>query len=428
MRLEHVNVKINGGFDVAFPQMIRVRQHFNRNKLDNLPDTICRQMNGILNADNFKGKRIALTVGSRGICDFVIIIKTVILQLKEWGAIPFIIPAMGSHGGATAEGQLEIIKDYGVTEESMGVPILSSMEVVQIDTLDNGMPVYCDKNVYQADGIVLINKIKPHADFKGDHESGLLKMAVIGLGKHQGAATVHSYGFDMLAEILPKAATSFLNKTPIVFGLGIVENAYDQIMMAEIIPKDQIIDKDRELLAVAKENIAKLLLPSIDILIIDEIGKNISGEGMDPNVTGRPGSALSEGFEAPPIQKIVVLGITPQSHGNGAGIGMADISTIRCINDIDFGTMYTNSITATILNPSKIPVVLNTDQEALAVAFKTCNRVTSQNIKIVRIKNTLDLNEIEVSEAFIPMISDRKEIEILSKPYPLQFNNGGWLI
>jgi hypothetical protein len=428
MLLEHVNVTLDGGFDIDFPRMIKIRQHFNKQELTDVKSAVQEDMCRKLNPKDYRGKRIALTAGSRGINQLGTIMKALISQLQEWGAIPFIVPAMGSHGGATADGQRGILNEYGITEESLGVPILASMDVVQVGSLENGMPIYCDKIAYHSDGIVLINKIKPHADFKGDYESGLLKMAVIGLGKHKGAAAIHYYGFDMLADLLLKAGKVFLKNTPVLFGLGIVENAYDRVMMAEIIPKDQIMEREKELLIIAKKNMAKIMLPNIDILLIEEIGKEISGEGMDPNVTGRPGSGLNKGFEAPPIQKIVVLGITTQSHGNGAGIGMADISTLRCINSIDFNAMYTNSITATILNPSKLPVILNNDQEALVVTFKTCNRVTLENVKIVRIKNTLHLNEIEVSETYLPMIQNFPGIEILTEPHPLEFTSDGWLI
>ncbi len=310
----------------------------------------------------------------------------------------------------------------------MGVDILSSMETVQIGTLEDGIPVYCDKIAFESDGIVVVNKIKPHADFKGDYESGLVKMMSIGLGKHQGATALHQQGFDSFHELLPRVGKCFVDNAPILFGIAILENAYDNPMIIEAIPSEDILSREKELLRIAKDNIARIKLDSVDVLIIDEIGKNISGEGMDPNVTGRPGSYLNEGFEAPPIQKIVVLDITEESHGNGAGIGMCDISTVGCVEKIDLGVMYTNSITATILGPAKLPLIMNNDKEAIAIAMKTCVRTDLQNMKIVRIKNTLELDSIEVSEACIEEIESKEDLIIESEPFEMKFDEAGGLL
>lgn len=419
-----IDVKIEGGFDdIKIPKMIRIKQKFNDDMIEDIESKIKEEIKNKICLSDLKGKRIAITAGSRGIKEIDKITLCVIKELKEAGAKPFIVPAMGSHGGATAEGQKEFIANYNITEETMGVKIISSMETVLIDTLEDGIPIYCDRNAYESDGIVVINKIKPHADFKGDYESGLVKMMAIGLGKHKGATFLHKQGFDTFHELLPRAGKSFINHAPILFGLAIVENAYDNPMIIEVIKPEDILDREKELLRIAKDNIARIKLDEIDVLIIDEIGKNISGEGMDPNVTGRPGSYLKEGFEAPSIQKIVVLDITKESHGNGVGIGMSDISTVNCISKIDLGTMYTNGITSTVLEPSKLPIILNNDKEAIIVAIKTCNRIEFENVKIVRIKNTLELDEIEVSEAYYDSIKERRDLEIISEPYELKFDD-----
>ena len=427
MSLSKINVKIQGGYDIKFPKMVKIKQHFKRERINNIEMKIYQEMKDKLSPQMFENKRIAITAGSRGIASIVYILKTVIKQLKNWGAKPFIVPAMGSHGGATSEGQKDLLKSYGITEKSMGIPILSSMDVVQVASLDNGMPIYCDKNAIEADGIVVINKIKPHADFKGKYESGLLKMMAIGLGKHKGAAILHTYGFDKFDDIIPKVGKVLLDNTSVIFGLAILENAYEEIKKLEIIPKEKIMEREQELLEEAKESMAKILFPYIDVLIVEEIGKNISGEGMDPNVTGRPGSKIF-GFIAPKIQKIIVLSLTEESHGNASGIGMADISTIRCINQINFETMYTNSITTTILDPAKIPIIMNNDKEALIIALKTCNRVKLSEAKIIRIKNTSYLHDIQVSEAYLDEIKGRDDISILSKSEPIRFREDGWLI
>ncbi|MGV8982223.1 hypothetical protein [Clostridium sp.] len=248
-------------------------------------------------------------------------------------------------------------------------------------------------------------------------------MFAIGLGKHKGATYLHKQGFDTFHELLPRVGASFIKNAPILFGLAIVENAYDQPLMIEVITPSNIMEREKVLLRIAKDNTAKIKLDSIDVLIIEEIGKNISGEGMDPNVTGRPGSYLNKGFAAPLIQKIVVLDVTEESHGNGSGIGMCDISTIKCIKKIDLGAMYTNSITATILGPSKLPIMMNNDKEAIIIAIKTCNKIEIENVKIVKIKNTLELDEIEVSESYMNYIKNREDLNIISESYNMEFDD-----
>ena len=249
-------------------------------------------------------------------------------------------------------------------------------------------------------------------------------MLSIGLAKHKGAVTLHRHGFDQFHDILPRVAEVLLDRLPVLFGLAILENAFDELMSLEIIPTEKILSREKELLKISKRSIGRLLFPEIDLLIIDEIGKNISGEGMDPNVTGRPGSGLP-GFNAPEIQKIVVLDITPQSHGNGVGIGLADISTRNCIEKIDLGAVYTNAITATILNPAKLPIIMNSDRDALAVALKTCNRITPETARIVRIKNTLELHRIWVSPVMLDELEKNENIEIAGKETPLEFDSSG---
>lgn len=423
MKFSKINVMIDGGFDdIQLPKMFKVKQKFNEEQIDDIKKTVEKEIFDKIDLTSVKNKRIAITAGSRGIKDIDLILRTVIDLLKKAEAKPFIVPAMGSHGGATAEGQKEFIKNYNISEESMGVEVVSSMDVVLLDHLADGTPVYCDKNACEADGIIVVNKIKPHADFKGDYESGLVKMMGIGLGKHKGASSLHKKGFAAFANLLPKVGKVFVEKAPILFGLAIVENAYDHPLIIEAIKAENILAREKELLRIAKDNIAKILLDEIDVLIIDEIGKNISGEGMDPNVTGRPGSYLNEGFEAPDIQKIVVFDITKESHGNGAGIGMSDISTVKCVEKIDLGPMYTNSITATILGPAKLPIILNNEREAVIVAVKTCNNVNYKNPKIVRIKNTLELEEIQVSRAYVDDIVNNENLQLIPEGFNLKLD------
>ncbi len=427
MRLEQTNITLEGGLNYDFPHMVEVEQHFPRKRVLDIEQTIRFEMEKI-DGTALAGKRIAITAGSREIAELVDILHGIGVLLQSWGAQPFTVPAMGSHGGATAPGQVQILEGVGITEESIGMPILSSMATVEVARFEDGTPLYCDRLAFEADGIVICNKIKPHADFKGDYESGLIKMLTIGLAKHKGATALHAHGFDRFHEVLPNAARLMLDKLPVVFGVAILENSFHELMAVEIIPPTKIMAREKELLVEAKHNIARLLLPVIDLLIIDEIGKNISGEGMDPNVTGRPGSGLTEGFESPAIQKIVVLDVTDVSQGNGVGIGMADITTMPCVNKLDFNAMYTNAVTATILDPAKIPLAMNNDREALALALRTCNRVTPQTARIVRIKNTMNLNRIMVSEACLPAVEANERLSIISTPQALSFDSSNRLL
>ena len=426
MKLGPINVNIDGGLTYPFPPLIPVEQHFERKTLKSIAPTIQQQLQQIPQ-EQVVGKSIAITVGSRGIAGLVEIIQALVDGLLRMGGKPFIVPSMGSHGGATAAGQIEVLKAYGITQDSVGAPIKSSMDVVEACCFDDGTPLYTDRLAFEADAIVIANKIKPHADFKGRYESGLVKMLTIGLAKHKGAVALHDHGFASFHEVLPKAAEILLDKLPILFGLAILENAFDELMHLEIIPTAQIMIREKELLEVAKRSIGRLLFDNIDVLIVDELGKNISGEGMDPNVTGRPGSGLP-GFPAPDIQKIVALDVTVESHGNGVGIGSADLSTRRCVEKIDLGAMYTNAITATILNPAKLPMVLNNDHDALCVALKTCNRTTPKSAKIVRIKNTLEVHQLWVSPALLDFVNAAENLSVNGDAQAMCFDTAGYLL
>ena len=420
-----IKIAIEGGMTYAFPPLIPVAQRYERPRVTDVAGTI-RQELARLEPAAIAGKRIAITVGSRGIAQLPTIIRELVAGLRGLNADPFVVPAMGSHGGATAEGQVRVLAGYGITEAAIGAPIRSSMAAVEVDRLDDGTPLYVDRIASEADGIVIANKIKPHADFKGRYESGLAKMLCIGLGKHRGAVAMHDHGFARFHDLLPQAAERLLARLPVLFGFAILENAFHELMHLEIIPTEAMLDREAALLDRAKSSIARLLLPEIDVLIVDEIGKNISGEGMDPNVTGRPGSRLP-GFDAPAIQKIVALDVTPESHGNGVGIGNADITTRRCVEKIDLGAMYTNAITATVLEPAKLPVILNSDHDALCIALKTCNRITPATARVVRIKNTLELQQILVSPALLPEVESNPSLTTMGPAAEMAFDQSGRL-
>lgn len=422
-----VEFKVPGLEEVKLPKMVRIRQKYDDKKIIDLKNHIEKEMDKVLiQKGDFTGKSICITAGSRGIPHLDMIIKTVVDKLKEYGANPFIIPSMGSHGGASVEGQMEILEGYGITEESMGVPIKATLDVVQIGELPDKTPVYCDTYAHEADGIVILNKVKPHTDFRGKHESGLAKMMAIGIANHKGASMFHRMGFQSFAERIPEVCEVFLENAKLSFGVGIVQNAYDEISELEIIPTEKFLERDAALLEIAKKKIPNFKNPNIDVLIIDEIGKNISGNGHDPNITGR---SNSKGFEdVVNIQKLFIRSISKESHHNGAGIKGADITTRRCLMDVDFGATWTNVATVNILTGGSIPMYVESDLDAIKICVRTCLGIDYTQAKIVRILNTLSMNEIEVSLPYYETIKDNPEIELLSEPYEMQFDKDGFLV
>ena len=422
-----IHFPIQGIEEIQIPKMVRVRQIYENDEIQDIETHLKKELNKYEFEKQVKGKKIALTVGSRGIPQNALIVRTICNQLKEWGALPFIVPAMGSHGGGCVEGNLEILEGYGITEGNIGVPIMASMDVVRIGTMNDAAhtPIFCDKYAAEADGIVIYNKVKPHTDFKGEHESGLLKMIAIGLAKHVGCSWFHKQGFDTFAERIPMVAETFLEKMPVVFGVGVVQNAYDQISEIAVYPGDRLIEGDRELLQIAKRRFPRFKFDDIDVLIIDQIGKNISGEGADPNVTGRGFMPyFKDDFHT---KRLFIRGLTEQSHHNACGLGLADITTRRCLNSVDWESTWINLTTNTMIDGGKIPMYQNSDYDALRVAIRTCTKIDYNTAKIVRIKDTLSLNEFEVSESMIPYLVGKDDIEILGKPYALAFDENGYL-
>jgi hypothetical protein len=411
---------IEGGLEVPIPRMVPIRQKFPGPEIKNVGEEIKRlfsqdgRMKGIK-----KGSRIAITAGSRGIHSINRIIYALVKELKALGARPFIVPAMGSHGGATAEGQLKVLAEYKITEETMEAPIESSMEVEKVGELKNGVPVYLDKIALGSDGIVVVNRVKPHTAFKADYESGLLKMLAIGLGKHKGATAFHTCGVDEFGELLPQLGRVVIDNAPVLFGLGIIENAYDHPARFEIVWKEDLIRREKDLLAEAKRLMPCLLLDHLHLLIVQEIGKEISGSGMDPNITGRSASPHFHKPDALKTEKIVVLSLTPASKGNACGIGTADLTTKRFVDSINTDYTYVNAITSGILATARIPITMPSDREAIQLALKTCSRVKHPETRIVWIKNTLSL------EKMLPEIRENSQIEILGDPRPMPFDAQG---
>jgi len=409
---------------IALPRMVPVRQQFAAPEVPDVAAVLREELRRPEIARRVKpGMRIAVGVGSRGVAEIALIVSVTIAELKRLGAEPFIVPAMGSHGGATAPGQKQVLASLGVNEESAGCPIISGMEVVEVGVLENGLAVLIDQHAYQADGIIVINRIKAHNAFSGLNESGLVKMITIGLGKQKGADAAHALGFRYMAELSVEMAKVKLAKLPILFGVGTVENAYDRVGKIAAIPAEQIIEVERKLLAEAKANMPSLLLQPLDILVVDQLGKEFSGGGMDPYITGRAPTPYVD--PGPSATRVVVLDVTGRSHGNCCGVGMADITTRRLFNKMDFEYTYSNVLTSTGVQSARIGLIMDSDRLAIQAAIKTCHAPDASRVRMTRIANTLHVGEIYISETMLPEAREHPSIEIIGDPQPWLFDAAG---
>lgn len=387
----------------------KIRQHFRNNSIVDIKGELAKEL---LKLRPFikPGANIALAVGSRGIKNLAVVVKEVTEFVKENKASPFIIPAMGSHGGATAEGQAEILAGYGITEKTIGAPIRSSMEVVELPQGDSPNPVFMDKNAYDSDGVILINRIKPHTDFNGKFESGLVKMSVIGLGNEKQASLIHRYGVYGLSVLIPLIAKQIFSTGKIIGGIALVENAYDNTMLVNSLKTNELFEQEPVLLEIARENMPSFPVNDIDVLIIDQMGKDISGVGIDPNIIGRIKIAGQEEPGRPEIKAIVLLNLTDNSHGNAIGIGLSDVITRKLFNKIDFSSTYTNAVTSSFLERAKMPIVAGNDKEAFEIALRSCGYLKNGEEKIIRIKDTLHLDEMYVSQPIFNILNGTKGI------------------
>ena len=373
------------------------------------------------------GMRVAITAGSRGIRNVDEITRSIAAFVKSRGAIPFIVPAMGSHGGATAEGQTELLAGYGITPDAMGCEILSSMETELLGYSDLGKPVYMDKNAYEADGVILSCRLKPHNAFRGPVESGPCKMMTVGLGKQKGAEQVHADGMDIIAKNIPSMARVTLGTGKILFALPCLENAYDQTMMFEAIAPQDILRREEELLKIAFANMPSILVGAGDVLIVDCVGKNFSGTGVDPNITGTFSTPYASGGVE--VQRTCFLNLSEESHGNSLGVGLASAITRRIFDRIDADAMYTNCITSTVIRSAMIPCVLSTDKEAVQFCLRTCNRIDGDNPRVIRIQNSLHLGQVMLSEAYYrDVLAGRYDgLTALDAPEDMLFSEEGTL-
>lgn len=411
--------------NVPIPKMVKVRQNFESSVLENVDTELKNQLaNKNFNRKFTPGMSIAVTAGSRGVANMALTIRTVCDFLKEIGCKPFIIPAMGSHGGSTAEGQRMILSSFGITEETMGVPIVSSMEAVCIYEFEDGFKVYVDKNAHEADGIVVINRVKPHTSFRGAYESGLMKMMTVGMGKQLGADQIHAAGPKVMGKNIERGGKKILELENIICGVALLENSYDQTCGIYVLEPQEIIDQEPLLQEQAKKNMPHLMFEKPDVLAIDYIGKNISGPGMDPNITHtfNPNSGISTEGKA---HRIIVFDLTEETHGAGAGVGNADFTTKRLYSKFDTAQTYPNLLTAGFPEPGKMPMLLDNQKLTIQAAIKTAALTDSSQVRMVRIKDTLHLGEIEISEAMLTEAKTLENIEILSEPYELNFNEDG---
>lgn len=413
---------------IEIPKMVKLKQSFPRNIIEDIPGAVKEQLERDEIADRIKkGDRVALTVGSRGVANIPEIMREIANVIKAMGAYPFIIPAMGSHGGATSEGQEDVLTQLGVTEESIGVPIRATMDVVQVGITKSGLPVYIDKYAQtEADAIVIVGRIKPHTSFRGRIESGLAKMAVIGLGKQKGAEACHSVRLKDMPERIEEIAEVALAKSKIIFGVGIIENAFDETSKIVAIPAERILQEEPALLEEAKGNMPRIMFDKCDVLIVDEMGKNIAGTGIDPGIVRRHyDDAISYD---PLLQRLVVLDLTRETHGNANGMGIADICTKRFFEKIDFNMTYPNPLTSRVVPAARMPMVMESDSQAIRAAIKTCFNIDYEKVRIIRIKNTLKLEEIWVSENMLDEAKSTPGLKVVGEPECIKFDAQGNMI
>ena len=411
-----------------FPKMFRLRQTFDARSVTDVAGETHRQLAALqLNQRIHAGQTVAITAGSRGIARIGEITRAVVDHIKELGALPYIVPAMGSHGGGTAAGQAQLLEHYGITAEQMGCEIRASMETVIVDTTPQGIPVHFDKHASKADHVMIVGRVKPHTGFVGEVESGLHKMMLIGLGKHEGAKIYHRAIADYsFMEIITAVAASVIAKCRVVGGLAIVENAYDETALIEGVPPERFLEREKELLKLATQWLPRLPFARADLLIIDQIGKNISGTGLDTNVVGRKfNDHAGTDRDTVRCKRIFVRGLTDETHGNATGIGLSEFTNQRTANAIDHKITAINCITGLHPTAAMTPIVYETDREVVTNALHTCGLVEPPQSRVIQIQDTLHLAEVLVSEAYLPELSGRSDLERISEPADMAFDAHG---
>lgn len=401
----------------------KVIQHFPRPRLDDVPAAVMDELTA--HRTQIKpGASIAIAVGSRGVANLESVVGAIVKWVKGQGAHPFIIPAMGSHGGGTARGQTEVLESYGISEVNVGAPIRATMETVELTPSGNLNRVYMDRYAYESDGVILVNRIKVHTDFHGPYESGLVKLSVIGLGKHTQALEIHSFGVYGLRERIPETAKIILATGKVLLGIALVENAYDETMLVRALRADSILAEEPALLELSRKNMPYLPVEDLDVLLVDRMGKDISGTCLDPNIIGRMKIRGEEEPGHPHIKAIVVTDITPASHGNVVGIGLADVITQRVHDKIDFAATYENTVTSTFLERGKMPVYAPDDLSAYAWALRSCGQVPQAGPRVIRVRDTLHITEFYASANLIKELSGRDNVRFAGDFVPAFGDDG----
>ena len=413
----------------ALPRWARFRQHLNDEEVDSIHEAIAREFaKPDIGSAIEPGSRVVLTAGSRGIDRIAEVLKAAVEQVRARGGEPFVIPAMGSHGGATPEGQRALIEHYGVTEQFLGCPIRASMETVLLGTIDGGVPVYFDRIAHEeADVVIPIGRVKPHTDFRGPVESGLAKMIAIGLGKQHGASWFHSQGIGTFGELVPRVAAYTLSQVSIPFGIALVENGLSKLSIVEAVPAAGMFKREAELLEIAMAKLARLpRIEQVDVLIVDKIGKDISGDGADPNAINRDVAGEIDFSEAlPKIQRYIVRELTSDTDGNATGIGMFDFALRRAVDEMDPIPTYMNMITAKSPSGARIPITVDTDRQALQLAIASALRVEGGMAGIIRIESTKSLEHILASEPLVEALLATGTVEQVSDFEPIAFDPDG---
>lgn len=414
-----------------FPRMIRIRQRFDANRVDDVAATVESELSRLQLADKVQpGETVAITAGSRGIANIADIIRAIVQHVRTIGGAPFVVPAMGSHGGGTVEGQLKVLASYGITASRIGVPIKATMDTVIVDETPQGIPVRFDRIAAEADHVIVCNRVKPHTGFIGPIESGLHKMMLIGLGNHAGAKVYHQAIADLtFEEIIRAVGSSVIRNCGILAGLAIVENAYDETGHIEAVAPDDFFHRECELLKLSKQWLPGLPFNKVDLLIVDRIGKNISGTGMDTNVVGRKfNDHESCDDDNAIVKRILVRGLTEESHGNATGVGIAEFTTQACVDSINREVTNLNSITGNHPEAGMIPLTYPTDRDAINAGLSTVGMVRPSDAKVIQIGDTLHLSECLVSEAYAEAINGRRDLEVLSEPEPMSFGTDHQLV
>src|ERR671917_609581 len=412
---------------MRFPKVVKIRRDFPRPRIGDVGESLREQCERREIKSRIEpGAEVAITAGSRGISGIDNILASLVRILKDAGAEPFIVPAMGSHGGATAEGQVEILSSLGVTEESVGAPIRSSMEVVELGETGSGVPVYMDRIASEVDGVVIVGRIKQHTDFRSEIESGLLKMSAIGLGKHAQALALHAHGVKGIKDYMVEAGEMVFSSGKVLFGVGIVENAYEETAMLEAIPPERVVEREAELLKESARLMPKLPVSDIDVLFVDELGKNFSGTGMDTNVIGRFRIPGVEEPESPRVKYLIVSDVSEPAHGNALGVGLADLTTRRLFEKVNYDAMNANVLTSTFLERAKIPMILESDREALEAAMRCNWGVEPEDTRFVRIPNTLHLRNLYISENLLEEAIANGNVEVVEEAAEAEFDEAGY--